>query len=211
MTASGVQPDSWKEHCLIGIIPEANPSGAGGGSEIQFAGFTEDITALDWGDRDIEGIPLVNGGRIVKAMPMDDESITLKLYPVDALLDDAGSPEVANGVAQLFHPQTTEDVTQPIVVDNTINRRRFGIILLWANTLPATAGAIPAGSVNAYRIQVINAYMTSYKANYDDKSFSAEVTLKWAPFQKDASANKREESTDGSESLAAAITTSTSF
>ena len=209
--ASTFDIDAWKEFCLIGIIPEEYPAGAGGGSEIQFAGMTEDITAMDWGERDVEGVPLVNGGRVVKYNPLGDESITLKMYPTDVLLDDAGSPETANGVAQLFHPQSTEDTTQPVVVDNSIYRRRFGIILLWSETLPATAGALPAESKKAFRIQIVNAYMTSYKLNYDDKILSAEVTFKWAPFQKDASSNKREESTDGSAQLAAAITSATSF
>ena len=209
MTAAAVEaPDAWKEFCLIGIIPEAFPTAAGGGTEIAFAGITEDITAMDWGDRDIEGTALVNGGRVIKNTPMTDESLTLKVYDVDALLD---TDNVANGVPQLMHPQTTEDSTQPVAVDNSIYRRRFGIILLWANTLPATAGTLPAESVNAYRIQIVNAYMTSFKPNYDDKLKSAEVTFKWAPFNKAASANKREESTDGSVQLPAAITSPIGF
>ena len=201
-------PDAWKEFCLIGIIPEDYPSGAGGGSEIQFAGITDEISAMDWGERDIEGVPLVNGGRVVKTSPMGDETLTLKMYPVDALLDTS---DVGNGVVQLFHPQSTESATEPIIVDNSIYRRKFGIILLWATTLPATAGAVPAAGESAYRIQIVNAYMTGYKLNYDDKVMSAEVTFKWAPFQKDASPNKREESTAGSTQLASGITSATSF
>lgn len=207
MTAAGTIPDAWKEVCLIGIIPEANPSGAGGGSEIAFAGITEDITAMDWGDKEIEGRPLINGGNVVQCKSMTEESVTLKIFDVDALLDDAS--DVANGVAQMFHPQTTEDSTQPVLVDNTWQRRKFGVILLWAEALPATAGAIPAESKAAYRIQIINAYMTRWKPNYDDKTKSAEVTFKWVPTNKSAVANKREESTDGSESLPAAITSAT--
>lgn len=208
MTASGTAPDSWKEFCLIGIIPEAYPSAAGGGSEIAFAAMTEDITAMDWGDRDIESIATVSGGRIVKNMPMADESITMKMYPVDALLDTAN---VASGVAQLFHPQAAEDTTQPILVANVKDRRRFGVIILWASTLPSTAGTATAASVPAYRVQVVNAYMTSYKLNFDDKHLSCEVTFKWAPFNKAATGNKREESTDGSGPLPTGIVSATSF
>lgn len=206
---AGVTPDAWKEFCKIGIIPQNYPTGAGGGTCIEFAGITEDITAMDWGDKDIEGMALVNGGRVVKNTPMGDESITLKMYPVDALLDNGS--DVANGVAQLFHPQSAEDSTEPIVVDNSIYRRKFGIIILWAETLPATSDALPDESKTAFRIQIINAYMTSYKLNYDDKILSAEVTFKWTPFAKDATRNKREESTDGTVQLAAAITSATSF
>ena len=163
---------------------------------------------MDWGDRDIEGMPLVNGGRVVKCNPMGDESITLKVYDVDASIDTSN---VANGVVQLMHPQATEYTAQPVIVDNSIYRRKFGLIFLWSETLPATAGALPAESKKAYRIQVINAYMTAFKPDYADKLKSAEITFKWPPFQKNASANKREESTDGSVQLAAAITSATSF
>lgn len=200
MTAAGVLPENWQEFCKIGIVPEAYPTGAGGGEEIAFAGMTEDITAMDWGERDIEGMPLVNGGRVIKTSPMGDESMTLKVYDVDALLDTAN---VANGVVQLMHPQSTEDATVPVLVDNSIYRRRFRIILLWATTLPATAGAIPGDSIPAYRIQIVNAYMTSFKPDYGDKLKSAEITFKWAPFNKAATANKREEYTDGSDYLPA--------
>ena len=196
------QPEEWQEQALIGIIPE-------GDSEVAFAGITEDMTALDWGDKDIEGIPLINGGRLVKKIPMADESMTLKLYPVSAGVD---AETTATGIAQLFHPQSTADATQPIAVDNTLTRKKFGIIILWSTALGATAGALPASGEAAMRLQIINAYMTSYKLNYDDKILSAEVTFKWTPFQQDASANKREESADGSAvQLPAAITTATSF
>jgi len=203
MTAVGL-PEAWKEFCLISIIPEAFPAGAGGGTAISFEGLTENITALDWGEKAIEAIPLTNGGRIVKPSPMGEEGITMKMYPTDAAI-------TANGLVQLFHPQTTADATQPIVVNNSIYRRRFGIIILWASTLPATATTLPATNDSAYRIQVINAYMTGYKLNYDDKMLSAEVTFKWGPFNKSAVGNKREESTDGGTQLAASITTATSF
>ena len=175
-------PDAWKEVCRIAIIPD-------GGTATQFHGFTEDITAMDWGEKDIEGMPLVNGGRVVKFTPMTDESMTLKVYPTRA--DDA----TTDSVAQFFHKQGTADTTDPIVVDNTITRQKFGVIVLWAETLPTNAQDVPDSDKTAYRVQIINAYMTGYKPSFDDKILSAEVTFKWAAFQKDGSANKREEST----------------
>lgn len=207
MAAAGNVPDAYKEICLVGIIPEA-PTG-----EIAFAGIIEDVTGMDWGDKEIEGKALVNGGRVATYTPMGDESITFKVYPVDVLVDTGGT---ANGVAQLFHPQYpsgtfTEDTTQPVVVDNSRYRHKHGIILLWAETYPATAGTLPAISKAAMRVQIINAYMTRYKPSFDGKTLTAEVTFKWTPFAKDGTRNKREESTDGSVQLAAAITTATSY
>ena len=203
MAAAGTDPDQWQDVCLIGVIPEDD-------SEIEFGGITSEISALDWGDKEIEGIVNVSGGRLVKKTPQGDELITLKLHPITAQVD---GETTATGVAQLFHPTDTgsEQASQPILVDNTRNRKKFGLILLWAETLPATAGALPAESKTAYRIQVVNAYMTSYKMNYDDKVLTADVTFKWTPFIKDGTSNKREESTNGTAQLPAAITTATGF
>jgi hypothetical protein len=194
----GILPDAWKETCKIAII-------ASNASPIEFTGMTEDITAMDWTEKDIEGMQLVNGGRVVKYNAMTDESMTIKVY--DTKADDAAT----NSAVQYFHKQATADTTQPIAVDNVITRQKFGIVILWAETLPATATALPDTDKTAYRIQIINAYMTSYKPSFDDKLKSAEITFKWPPLAKDATANKREESTDGSVQLPAAITTSTSF
>ena len=201
MTADTTVPDAWKELFLLDVIPA-------GGSAIAFAGMTEDITGIDFGEKDIEGIALANGGRVIKFTPMTDESITIKVYPVTA---GVSGETTATGTQQLFHKQATADTTQPILVDNTITRQKFGLVFLRANTLPATASTSPASGVYARRTQIINAYMTKDGLNWDDKMESAEITFKWAPFQKDGSANKREESTDGSVQLPAAGTTGTSF
>lgn len=180
-------PDSWAEFCLISLM---NNYGQNSG-EIAFAGFTEDITAIDFGEKDIEGIPLLNGGRIVKKTPMTDESMTLKVYPVKA---DIG----AGGVVQLFHPQDTNDTSQPIVVSNDKDRVPYRVVLLWCTRLPSSATAIPGLGEPAYRIQAVNAYVTKYTPSFDGKILSAEMSLKWTPFDQWGMANKQEESTDGS-------------
>jgi len=181
---------SWQEFCLIGIQEK-------GGTEVQFASITEDITAMDWGEKDIESSPLVNGGRIIKRRPMGDEGITFRIYPLDAGLD-------GNGMIQFFHPQATDDTTQPIAVSNSHKRKLFRIVLLWSSQLPegpTEASTPPDSGEEAYRVQIFNAYMTSYKPSFDDKILSAEVTFKWAPFDKYGNPNKTEESTDGSVQL----------
>ena len=197
MTAAGTSPDSWQEVCLIGIMVD-------GGSFVDFGGLTDDITGMDWGEKDIEGKPTLSGGRRVTFTPMTDESITLKIYPVDAML-------TGSGMIQHFHPQSTDDSTQPIVVDNTRTRKKHALVILWAETLPVSATTTPADSKTAYRIQIVNAYMTRYVPTYDGKVLMAEVTFKWAPFNSNGVANKREESTDGTQQLAAATTSATAL
>ena len=156
----------------------------------------------------INGHLSLNTKDIEKFEEFTPESITIKIYPVTAQVD---AETTGTGVDQLFNQQAVVDATEPILVDNTITRKKFGLIFLQATTLPATAGAIPAASTPAMRVQVINARMTVNKLDYADKITSAEVTFKWMPFQKDGSSNKRVESTDDSAQLPAAITAATTF
>jgi len=189
-----VLPDAWQETFLFSIEDMD-------GDEVQFAGITEDITGMDFGDKDIEGIALANGGRIVKWTPQADESVTLKVWAVDANTD-------GEGVAQLFNWQSTEDSTDPIRVLNSRLRKPFQLIFTWADNLSSlsTAGTATTADHAAYRITIKNAYMTSYKPSFDDKNMSAEITFKWTPFGREGTENKMEEST-----VSTAIPVKTSF
>jgi len=203
MTADGFN-DNWDEFCLIGIT-------AASGTEVQFAALTNDISGMDFGEKDIEGQVMANGGRVVKKTGMTDESVTLKMIPVSADMD-------GTGIIQFFHPQTEvssansvlgtidDQTVQPLVVYNSNRRRKHKIVFLWATLLPALASTAPAADKAAYRIEVINAYCTKATPSYDDKQLTVEATFKWAPFQKTNIPNKRESSTDGSAQLAVATT-----
>ena len=72
--------------------------------------------------------------------------------------------------------------------------------MTWRDDLPTAIGTVNAGSAvpaatSGYRITAVNAYATSYKPSFDDKIFSAEITFKWPPFDKNGNPNKKEEST----------------
>lgn len=185
-------PEEWDELCLIEVQPQA-------GTGINFAALTEDITAMDWGEKQMEGRKMVSGGNVVKRSQMTDESITLRMVPIGVGSD---GETTATGVMQLFHTQSSPDSTQPLVVVNTHNRTKYRLVLLWATTLPASAVTLPASGIYAYRIQIFNAYLVSVKPSYDDKALTVEATFKWTPFQKDGTSNKTEESTDDTAQLA---------
>lgn len=186
-------PDSWDEFCLIGIKPK-------GGTFVYFDAMVQDINDFNWMTKDIETRVLVNGGRAVRRVPHDGpEGITMKVIPVNVARGN-------EGIAQWFHPQSSEDSTQPITVDNTLDRDTFQVVILWTTQLPdgnLNADDVPDSDEAAERIQILNAYLTNYKPDFSDKTKSAEITFKWAPFQKDGTRNKIEESTDGSAQLSA--------
>jgi len=173
--------EAFTEFCLVGIQSENDAS------EVQYAGITEDITGIEFPEKDIEGMPLVNGGNVVKKTPSTTGTITLKVYPIGIANDGTGVGQFLAG---------TVDATDPFTVDLSLSRLRHKIVLVWAENLPATAGAVFAtGNGDGYRITIVNAYCTSVKPSFDDKILSAEVTFKYAAFQKDASPNMKQEST----------------
>lgn len=190
--------EAFTEFCLIGVSREQGTL-----VEQQFAALTEDITGMEFGEKDVEGIPTVSGGRIIKKVSMTDESVTMKMYPISASLD-------GDGVVGNFHPQSVVDSADPIVVQNTNLRNRHKVVFLWSTNLPTAASTVTVAGAQSYRIQVINAYMTKYTPSFDDKILSAEVTFKWAPFNKAGIGNKREESASTA-ALAAATASATSW
>ena len=109
--------DAWMEECLIGISVI-------GGEEVQFASLTE-TADFDIGDKDIEGLALVNGGRVTKHNPEGESSITFEAYPLEA---GAG-----RGFFDLLHDadvlvtSTTTSTTANKLVDTGVNFTTLGI------------------------------------------------------------------------------------
>ena len=168
----------WTELALIGIKGEDDSS------EIQFAGIVEDITAFDYGEKDIEGVTLLNGGNVSKKVPMTDESITMKVVPVTTARDGTG--------IQPFLAGTATTGATPCTVLNSTRRDRHRIVLVWAGTaLPTTAEGAVTGE--ARRITISNAYCTKAAPSFDDKYLSGEIMFKWTPFKKDGTSNRKEE------------------
>lgn len=188
------QPSSWTEVFKFSVQIK-------GGSVVEFAGITEDITGLEFDKKDFESVALANGGRVEKWKPQEDESATFKIWP----LPGQEANLTGGGFNQLIHPQTTADSTEPLVVANTRNRNKHQFVVLWATGIEALASATTAtGTGNyAHRITVKNAYITELKPMMEDKTLGSEVTFKWTPFDRDGTSNKTVESTTGTTQLSA--------
>ena len=98
--------DSWMETCLIAISPID-------GADTQFASITETVD-FDIGEKDIEGVPLLNGGRMTKFAPEGDSSITFEAYPLEAGTD---SGTEGKGFFDLMHEKMTVNTAQPVTID----------------------------------------------------------------------------------------------
>jgi len=88
--------DAWMENAFIGISII-------GSEEVQFNSIVE-TADFDVGEKDIEGLALVNGGRVTKHTPEGDSSITFEVYPMEAGAGEGffdllhGSEDVVSGI-----------------------------------------------------------------------------------------------------------------
>jgi hypothetical protein len=176
---------SWTEKCFVTITPIA-------GTNVEFAIRTNNIK-FGTGAKDIEGLPLNNGGRCVKKKPEEDSEWSF---------DDCyfvGIQTTGNdvSVAQLFENWTAVDTTDPRSSSASTNRIRVRIAVLWTDDPDATSGAGATGSGHAaYRIVAANGYITNFEEEWDDKMLKANFKFKFAPFNLTGVANRKREDTE---------------
>jgi len=189
---------AWSEVCQIGITKK-------GGTEIQFGAMTETVD-IDQGDKSIEEIVVVSGGRLVKKIPQEITKLTFEGYPIG--IDAATTP--AKGISQWFHGQTTYDSTEPLTVVSTRIREQFRVALLWTDD-PAvtTSGGSTATGKNAYRWSAFNAMLTSVKPSFTDGVLKFTFSFDVPAFNKQGTSQIAEESTEGTTGLSALSTYNT--
>ncbi len=98
--------DAWMEKCLIGISVIA-------GEEVQFASVAE-TADFDIGEKDIEGLALVNGGRVTKHNPEGDSSITFEVWPMEAGGGE-GFFDLLHGAGDVVSGETTADNSDDLI------------------------------------------------------------------------------------------------
>ena len=186
-------PETWSERAKVSICVE-------GDSDVQFEADTETVD-VDVGDKDIEAIATLSGGRLVKYIPQEMTTITLETYPIQAGTD---SGTTGKGFFDLMHSQ---DASQPVSVSVDHTRNRYRLVALWTNDTTNTAAhsAVASGS---YALRVIGCgFFTSVKGpNYTDGVVKFTVQMKCPPFKKDGSANVNIGSCDTSATMSAVTT-----
>ena len=177
--------DAWMETCLVEI------SKVDKAVDMEFAALTATVD-FDIGDKDIEGKPLVNGGRVTVWKPEGDSSITLEAYPLQA-----GTISGTSG-AGFFDLMHTQDEVVPIRIVNDRNRDKYRILVLWTNDpTPTTAKAVTADTFSALRIGMADGHFTSVKPSFTDGELKWTITYKCAAFDKAAAGNVMVESCAG--------------
>ena len=191
MTTSSIT--AWSETALISIVSSS------GATVMQMAAITDTID-IDLGDKDMEGVPNLVGGRAVKQTPEADTTVTFEGYPISAGLSGSTSP---TGLQQEFFGGTL-DTTEPIALTNTTNtfgvpHNTFTVYILWTDdsTVVSAKSAIATPGA-ALRYSLSNCYLTSYKSAFTDGILKATMKFKCPARTRTGAGNIKVESTDGS-------------
>jgi len=187
---AGNNPDAWLETALVAISAQ-------GGSNVQFASLTETID-IDTGEKQFDVITNVGGGRIAKWTPETETTITLEAYPLEAGTDTGTT---GKGFFDLLH---SADTSQPVTISNTRTRSKYRIAILWTTDTSATdATAAISSPYLALRFVAADGYFVSVKPSFTDGILKFTIVYKVPPFDKSGNSNIKMESVDGTATLSA--------
>lgn len=188
--AADTTPESWQEIAILTMDD--------GTTKTNFALITESFE-INGGEKGIEGLPLVNGGRIAKLSPETDTEFTAKIIPLGVAVT---TETTATGFWQRFQPQATPDVTQPLRALNSRLRNKYTVAVVWSTQTQADAMAASTANAVALRFAMRNAYITKLTHSFTTSDgLMADITFKCPAFGKDGTANVQMESTDGTGTL----------
>ena len=190
--------ESWQEVALLSIKDMT------GTTAMNFALITESFEPKA-GDKEIEQISTVSGGRITKWTPEGMTEFTAKIIPIG---DGYVNQTSLEGFWGLFQAATTNPTAIPLDIQNTRNRKTWNLSCLWiqggVTNFPANAFLASTASCDAHRFSIRNAYITANPMSFSTSDgLGADITVKCPAFTKAGASNVKVESTDAAGTLTA--------
>jgi hypothetical protein len=110
-------PDTWREKCYVSITPQVATGATS--TAVAIEGIVETVD-IDVGEKGLDIVALVNGGRVVKFNPMEESTLKFEGYPV-----------VVENLTQQF--TGTLDAVQPIISALTHTRTPLRVSIMWTD------------------------------------------------------------------------------
>jgi len=181
------QPDAWSNVALININD--------GTTDMDIRAITETID-IDLGDKDVEYIANLAGGRLKKNLPEAETVITFEGYPVEVETDTDTTPY---GLINHFFGGT--DTSFPTLANNSRTRDSFTVTIMFTDTTDTSATVSLPSTASALRYNFAYCNFVSCKPSYTDKILKATWKFKCAPYTKAGTANITVESTDATATM----------
>jgi len=176
-----------------------------GGNEYYFNTITENID-IDQGDKPVEFISTIGGGRLAKFNPQEDTTLTFETYPTLVGPTSTGA-SASLGVESFFHstPDVSVDIPQSISATKTRTKYRVTIVFTSDTAISSTSSAIGelSSSFGAVRYSFADCYMISAKPSFTDKILKETVKFICPAFDKNGTSNILVESTNATAAVTA--------
>jgi len=163
---------AWQERAFVTIGVQDS------GTFQDFHGFMEEMD-FSGGAKDVEGQPIMNGGRFTQYSSQEDFEFSATLYITGA------TPSEASGISEYFHGSDDQlsGTTGQFEYETTLTREDFEIAVLFTTDDGVSSARDDVSSGEpAYRWYAKGAKLTSYEQSFDDQVLQVEVTFVIPPF-----------------------------
>ena len=164
------------------------------GSDINFNTIIETVD-IPGGEKGVDPVPTIRGGRLKKTLPQEDTEITLEGYAIEI---GTQSGSAGNGFYDLMGSMTTSSSVGTISADHNFDEYQL-VILATDNGSQTTATAATTSGDNAMRWKYQNGHFTKVDASFTDGVWKFSITFKVTPFNKAGTSNTTFESTQTGE------------
>jgi hypothetical protein len=185
-------PDMWSEVALVSIQKLS-------GNSVEFYTITDSVD-FKIGQKDVDFVATLSGGRLANFKPMEPTEVTMKVYPNEL---GTSSGLTGKGVFDLFCANTT-DATQPLdfSVDRGRTKYRVTFLVTDDTTVTSATSLITINQCGARLIAKNGFLVEATPTEYTPESgWIWTVRFKFAPFGKDGTANISGQSTDGTATM----------
>lgn len=193
---SVLEDGAWQERAFVTIQKK-------GGSAYDFHSDLSEI-GFSGGSKDVEGQPLMNGGRMTQYSSQEDFEFSGTLYMSGVSAEDS------TGIASYFHgsDDQKDSNTGQYEYETSLTRDDFVIAVLFTNdtAVDSALDDVASGS-EGYRFICADAKLTEYEQNFDDMVLQVEVTFIIPPF--DVAGNSRVVEQEQTDSASAALSVPT--
>jgi len=167
---------SWQDRAFISVIRKDDQEQA------DFAGLTE---SFGWGDgqKDFDGQPISNGGRIRERTAEEDATVNGTIYPIGSSVADYDEFARPRGLTEFFYESgdqnTDKDSVTEYVNDNT--RKDYLYVVLYTDDPDVSAATDEVGEdYHAWRIIEDNVQFTDMTPDWSEGQLTMEYEGKRA-------------------------------
>jgi hypothetical protein len=185
--------DAWQRDCAI-TIEVSDEAATPALKAVHLQALTSSVN-IEGGERDIDTIPLLNLGQVVKHGPAGLVTVTFEGY---CLAAGTASTGAAAGVWDIYAEYPLKDSSDPITTALLLaERNRARVSILWSNDSGGTTGISAVTSGNTYagiRFMLADCFCTAHTMDFTDGILKFTLTFKGPAIDKAAAGNVKWES-----------------